>query len=72
MMYRDWEEAAKLSKHRKAIATLKVVHKNKRRRVDLIKPLHGDGEIVWEGTSIPIRKATTKEIDAQTRWRPYN
>lgn len=71
-MYRDWEEAAHLSKWNKAIATLYIVHNNTKRRVDLIKPLYGDGVICYEGTTIPIRKAATAEIDRQKNWRPFN
>ena len=71
MTYRDWEAAAKASRFRKAVATFTLVDGSKKRKVDVIKPLNGDGWLVFASTGYPIRKATTREIDAQKRWRPY-
>ena len=66
-----WELIASANKFQKAVRTDYIVHKGKRMRADLVKPRYGDGWWHWEGTGVPIRKATSGEIDGHTDWRPY-
>ena len=66
-----WEEAAKKSKWEKAIGKSWIVHRNKLIKVEVIKPLHHDGYIVYYHTGIIIRKATTREVDRIKKWKPW-
>lgn len=69
--YRDWEEAARKSKHRKAIHTTWIVHQGRRVEADLVKPLYGDGYWYYTDTALVIRKATTREVDSVTAWESF-
>ncbi len=70
-VFRDWEEAAKGSKFGKAVGSITIEHKDKRMRADIVKPLNGDGTIYWEGVAIPIRRATSREVDSCRTWRAF-
>lgn len=71
MMYKDWEEAARHGKWRMAVGQLVIEHKGKPLAVEVIKPLTRDGFLVFKGTFVKIRQATTKEIDSVKRWKPW-
>lgn len=66
-----WEDAAKQSKWGKAIGKLYIIHKNRLTRVEVVKPLHGDADMVYYHSGIVLRKATNKEIDKIKKWKPW-
>ena len=71
-VFRDWEAAAKASPFGKAVGKdLIIEQKGSRMEAEVIKPLFGDALIVWKGTGIKIRSATTREIDSIKKWLPY-
>lgn len=39
--------------------------------VEIIKPRNGDGWLVYKGTGVRIRKATSREIEGATYWKRY-
>lgn len=69
--YKSFEEAANASSSKKAIAKIEIEHKGRRVRAELVKPLHRDGYIVYEGTGIAIRPATSSEVDSRPRWDDF-
>lgn len=70
--FRSFEEACRASKQRKAVGNIRVEMQDGRViDADIVKPLQGNGEISWEGTAYPIRRATTREVDTVRWWRPY-
>lgn len=70
--YRDWEEAAKASPSRKAVAKIDIEKPDgSKMKAEIVKPLHGDGWIHYENSGIKIRKATAREVDSRSRWDDY-
>lgn len=69
----DWEEAAMLSKRRKAVATFGIVKTDSGKHVaaDIIKGVGKDGVLVYRKTARIIRQATTREVDSTVGWRPW-
>jgi hypothetical protein len=43
----------------------------KLKTVEIIKPRHGDGHLVYKGTGVRIRKATSREIEGVMYWKRY-
>lgn len=69
--YKDWQEAAEASPHKKAIAKITIEHKGRSVKAEVIKPLKGDAMINFEGSGIAIRQATSREVDTRPRWDDY-
>jgi hypothetical protein len=70
-VYNSFEDACRYGKYYKAVGEITVFHDGKERRMDIIKPLQGDGNLVYKGTTLVARKATTREVDSVRRWKPY-
>ena len=56
---------------KRAVARIVVELQGKPVAAELVKGLDGDGHIYHKGTLVPIRKATTKEVDMIQVWRPW-
>lgn len=71
MTYSSFEEACEKSMKRKAVADIVVNYKGGPHRAEIVKPLHGDAQIHFRHTALPIRPATTAEIDSVKKWKAY-
>lgn len=69
--YKNWYDACMESRYRKAVANIDIEHKGKRVAAQVVKPLNGDGWIVYKDTGIRIRQASPKEIDSRTKWDDF-
>lgn len=68
--YESWEEAAEKSLTSRAVATTRIEHEGKLLKAEIIKAKGRDGMVNFWHSAIPIRKATSKEIDGIKRWTP--
>lgn len=68
--YDSWEEAAEHSTTGRAVSEVKVTERGVVYRAEILKSKGRDGILNHRHSAIPIRKATTKEIDSAKRWRP--
>jgi hypothetical protein len=77
--YPDWQEPAEKCKMRRAISRpmdILIYSKTRKmteiRRVQIIKPLHGDPWMVYANTGIKIpQKVTAKTCDSIRHWKEY-
>jgi len=66
------EEACENSRYRRAVGRLgKIRHNGNDIPVEVVKYHGGDGFIVFSGTGVKVRRATTSEIDSVKVWRPW-
>jgi len=71
-VYRDWEQAARNSKFEKAVGEQAIELPNgEAMRVEVVKPMHRDGFLVYPKSGVVIRQATPKEVDTAKLWRPF-
>lgn len=68
--YGDWEEACEQSLTQRAVASIIVTHEGKTLRAEIIKSKYKDGIIYYRHSAVPIRKATTAEVDRARKWKP--
>ena len=68
--YDTWEEAAAQSKVKRAVTTTYIFHEGRNMRCEIIKAEGKDGMLNFWHSAIPIRKATTREVDTARRWKP--
>ncbi len=72
MKFEYWEEAAMVSRKRRAVAKFGYVeHNGKRIKADIWMEEGGDGWLVYSRTGRKIRRATTREIDVLKGWEPF-
>lgn len=69
--HRNWHDACMASRFRKAVAKIEIEHNGQKVKAQVVKPLHGDGWLVYHETGVRIRKATTSEIDSRTKWDDF-
>lgn len=76
----DWQEPAEQSHQRKAVsepfeevAYSKELRKPVIRRLEIVKPLHGDPYLIYAKTGIKYaeRKCTMKDMNKVKRWKKY-
>lgn len=70
--YSSFEEACHASKTNKAIGKIRITINNQPVSAEIVKPLTGDGWVVWEGCpGAKIRWATSREIDSIKKWDDF-
>lgn len=77
--YQDWQKPAEKSKMRRAISRdmeypvySKTRKKTEMRRVQIIKPLHGDPVMVYANTGIQVpQKVSAALCDQVKHWKEY-
>ena len=70
--YDNFEDACRASSSNKAIGEIMIEHEGKKFVAEIIKPLRGNGRIVYRNyPGITIREATTAEVDRVTRWDDF-
>lgn len=78
--YPDWQEPAEKCKQRKAVSKpfdmllfSKARRKTEVRKVEIIKPLHGDPYLIYAGTGIKVEgeKVSAAVCDRVRWWKEY-
>ena len=69
--YRDWEAACRASKWNKAVGRIRLEWAGKMLEFEICKPRHGDAWIQFRRSGYRLRAATSKEVDACRRWKPF-
>ena len=70
--YDNFDDACRASPSNKAIGFIRIEHEGKRIDAELIKPIRGNGVIVYKDhPGIPIRPATSREVDSIRRWDDF-
>lgn len=70
----NWEEAARLSSREKAVTTKTVRHEGKVISIDIVMPLHGSPEVLYQDVALEVYRyrITGREVDdPRLKWRPY-
>lgn len=71
-VFRDWEEACENTRFNRAVGKLgKIRHNGQEVEVDVLKEPGKNGYVVYAGTGLVIRTATTAEVDSIVKWRPW-
>jgi len=77
--YPDWQEPATKSKQKRAVSASfdmvlysKTRRKAEVRRVEIVKPLHGDPYLIYAGSGIKVEeKVYARDVDKVKIWKAY-